>query len=227
MTDEQNRAKIERIVAAAREDYGVALPIWVMRVHRRWDKVPGYIDEFVSRSGVTDPFKVRIARKFGLVYAAGVIAVKSKFMPWTLDFVFDVVNRLMNRALANVVDEVTPKKVVRALRRATVGKDKLPWLPSDRRLGLGDRSLVGFKYRKRDRPLIALRREALPKLTGLPESSETIIDMLGKAGVLEKGHGGKATQQIPFTLVTPRGREQKSLRMVVVDAKKLSNSSAA
>lgn len=86
---------------------------------------------------------------------------------------------------------------------------------------------MGFKYRKRDRPLIALRREALPKLTGLPESSETIIDMLGKAGVLEKGHGGKATQQIPFTLVTPRGREQKSLRMVVVDAKKLSNSSAA
>ena len=80
-TEEQNRALIERIVAAAREDHGVALPPWVMKVYRRRDKVPGYIDEYVQRTGLTDPAQVRVARKFGLVYAAGAIAASCDFMP--------------------------------------------------------------------------------------------------------------------------------------------------
>ena len=222
-TEEQNRELIERTVAAARENHGVALPPWVMKVYRRRDKISGFIDEYVQRTGLTDPAQVRVARKFGLVYAAGTIAARCHFMPWTVDFVFDVVNRLMNRALQNVVNDLTPYGAVRALRKATIGKSKLPVLKS-RRLDLGDQPIVGFKFDKRGRRLIALRRETLPKLMGLSDSSETIIRMLVDAGVIETGHGGKTTQQIPFTQVTARGSEVKSLRMVVVDPEKLSRS---
>ena len=127
----------------------------------------------------------------------------------------------MNRALQNVVNDLTPHGAVRALRKATIGKGKLPVLKG-RRLNLGDQPVVGFKFDKRGQRLIALRRETLPKLMGLTDSSETIIRMLAEAGVIEMGHGGKTTQQVPFTQVTSRGSEPKSLRMVVVDPKKLS-----
>ncbi|RYC28796.1 hypothetical protein D3273_27430 [Lichenibacterium minor] len=192
-------------------------------VRKRKDKIPVYIDDFVLRSAITDPYQVRIARKFGLVFAAGAIAAKTKFMPWTVDFVYDVVHGLMRRAFESVVHELTPSRAVAALRAAVQGKGKLPMLKS-RSLHLASGSIVGFRYRKSGRKMIAIRRERLPTLMGLTESSETIISMLVKAGAIETGHGGKTTQQVPFTLVTARGRENKSLRMVVVDATKLSPS---
>ena len=219
-TEEQNRDLIERITTAARDNYGVALPAWVMRVNRRKDRIPRYIDDYVRRTGLTDAYHVRIAKKFGLVYAAGAIAAKTKTMPWDVEFVFDVVHRLMNRALANVANELTPQRAVNALRKASSGKGNLPVLKK-RHLHLDQGPIVGFRFQKENRKMIALRREALPNLLGVPESSETIIRMLEKAGVIETGHGGKTTQQVPFTLVTAGGKEAKSLRMVVVDAAKL------
>ena len=223
-TEEQNRELIEQLIGVAHENYGVVLPKWIRIIRKRKDKVPAYIDEFVLRSGITDPYQVRIARKFGLVFAAGAIAARTKFMPWTVDFVYDVVHSLMARAFESVVYELTPSRAVALLRTAVLGKGKLPSLKK-RRLRHTSSSIGGFIYKKKGHLKIALRRESLPALMGLHESSKTIISMLVKAGVIETGHGGKITQQVPFTLVTARGEEAKSLRMIVVDATKLSRSS--
>ena len=221
MSQEQARELIERITDTVSKNYGKVLPRWVGRVHAHREAIPFLINRFIQKAGIIDPYQVRIARKFGLVYAAGTIACKKKFMPWNEEFVFEVVNLLMRRSLSNVIEDISPLRVVKSLFDAVGDKGKLPWLNAERQLKIPDGQVRGFRWRKKGRVLIAIRRDILPGLVGLSQSSDTIIRLLGEAGVLEKGHGGKTTQQIPFTLVTSKGEEEKSLRMLVIDRKKL------
>jgi hypothetical protein len=89
ITPEFARAELTRLRDACRRNHGVAIAPYVQYLAKHWDKLPGFINkriaEFVERLRARELSNVdhHAAKNFGLVYAAGRLAVMAKVLPWS------------------------------------------------------------------------------------------------------------------------------------------------
>jgi putative DNA primase/helicase len=86
-SDEDWNAWVAEAAKVSVAVYGTALPEFVRRfidAGIKDDEVRGLIDKFVAARGLTDPHGQvrRVARKFGLIAAAGELAIKLGVLPW-------------------------------------------------------------------------------------------------------------------------------------------------
>ena len=167
------------------------------------------LDEFVSfASPVKNAPENRMAAKFGLAFAAGVLALEARILPWTREFVKEVCLAGYTLALNefNRYREDAPDGMER-LRAAINDRTLFPQLAINKKLSrvafelMGGLALIvgGVKY-------IAVRDQYLVSLMGSRTRADALIKSLNASGKLVSGHGGKATVQLALKIVNTDGK---------------------
>ena len=91
----ENRGElIKKIEAAISQNHGVLIDAWVLFLlscdHSA--RIRSMVEKFVELTGAGENgLEARFARKFGVIYAAGLLAVKGGLLPWSVDWVSRVV----------------------------------------------------------------------------------------------------------------------------------------
>ena len=177
------------------------------------------IEEFVSKVDVFSAHEGRVARKFGLVYAAGQIAVEAGFLkPWENKGVpLRVTRRLFELAISKIDEE--PTKLVSLLAEALQNHSIIPVQKGRAVLGEGE-PFIALRFRRSGKNFIGLRVEELSNLSEGLGGVRSITTLLND--ILEKGHGGKRTQQLNVSIFNEDGTlVTKKPRVLVVRRKKL------
>lgn len=91
---EDSAEVIAKIESAITENHGVLLDAWIKFLLSKDQsaRVRSLVAEFVKMTaGGERGLETRIARKFGVMYAAGVIAIEAGLLPWPVDWARDAV----------------------------------------------------------------------------------------------------------------------------------------
>ncbi|WP_162239184.1 DUF927 domain-containing protein [Methylobacterium sp. Leaf89] len=209
-----------RLIAALegglKDHHGRVMGRWLDRVWANRGRVNDLMDDFVAHVEPADAFQRRIARKFGLIYAAGMIAVETDFLPWDRDVPLIATTRLYHRAMS-AMQVGCPREALVALRDALLNPEVFPQVGSCQELVLQPENRVaGFHFRRAGEDLIAIRRERLGSVLDGLADVEALIAALEQAGVLDGGHGGRRGQQVRVSIIgRTEGRIEKPRCLVM------------
>jgi hypothetical protein len=140
---------IKKIETAISQNHGVMMDAWIhfLLSDDHSEQIRGMVDKFVEMTaGGENGLEARFARKFGIVYAAGLLSVKAGLLPWSTDWVAKAVRYCYDLA-RNTRDpdaravETALKAIARALKikgrfpRHDAKQRQMPVMP-ERALGL-------------------------------------------------------------------------------------------
>lgn len=210
----------ERLGKACQANYGYPLREWLEYVvdHQddMGDEIQRHIQRFVAKlcphaGGV----ERRIARKFGLIYAAGRIATDQGLLPWDESHALKVAGKLFRRARnasngGRVQVDLLLKGLaeVQASRYPAFTKGTMPSFATDK-------ALKGYRVRDWDVERLCIRLEALETLYHTDIAS--VLLRLKEIGAMESGQDGRSAKQ---RWVKVAGRMQKA-RMLVINLDRL------
>lgn len=196
---------IARLELGMKRHHGRALGRWLDHVWAHRGRVNGLIEEFVETVQPADAYHGRIARKFGLIYATGTIAVGTGFLPWKAGLPLSVVRRLYRRALA-ALQEGCPVEALVALREALLDPAVFPDIGAAKELVLDDDRVAGFRFSRAEGEFVAIRQEKLSAVLGKTTVPAVLIGALEEAGVIEGGHGARRGKQLHVRLISRANR---------------------
>ncbi|TXN24523.1 DUF927 domain-containing protein [Methylobacterium sp. WL30] len=191
---------IAQLEAGMKRHYGRALGRWLDHVWTHRERVNGLIEDFVTAMQPADAYHGRIAGKFGLIYATGIIAVETGFLPWKADLPLRVVRRLYRGALT-ALQEGCPVEALVALRDALCDPAVFPDIGTTRELVLNDNRVAGFRFSRAEGEFVAIRQESLRAVLGKTMDPSALIGALAEAGVVEGGHGARRGKQLHVRLI--------------------------
>ncbi len=121
---------ISMIEDAISENHGVLFDAWVefLLSNDQSAQVRSLVDEFVEMTaGGENGLETRIARKFGVMYAAGLIAVEAGLLPWSADWVSNAVRYCYDLARSTRdPDAAAVKAGLKAIARALKIEKRIP-----------------------------------------------------------------------------------------------------
>lgn len=213
---------IKRLEDGLLRHHGRAMGRWINHVWAHRERVNGLIEDFLDAVQPTDAYEGRIARKFGLIYATGTIALQTGFLPWKKGTPISVVRCLYHRALA-ALQVGCPVEALVALRNALEDPRVFPAIGTAKELVLDDDQMVGFHFSQAGQEYVAIRQDRLQALLGKITEPEVLIGALEEAGVIEAGHGGRKGKQLHVKLISRTdGRIIAKPRCLVMKAVALS-----
>lgn len=191
---------LKRIERDLKRQYGTAIPIWVKHIQNNdpTDKIATLITKFVEGAVPTGsgPEK-RLASKFGLIYAAGIMASSAGLVPWKKQFVRQVVTTCYDLARAGL--ETAAKNADAGLKKfeqVVSDKARFPFLSTASIISKeASEEMLGFRTKKGDQLLLAVLGKRLTRITGNPGITTQLLNDLKHKGILLEGHGGTQTRQ--------------------------------
>ena len=179
------------------------------------------IRRFETKTGPHVGVEGRIARKFGLLYAAGKLAVDAGLVHWPVNLPLQATMTLYRRAkelrlgrdapldeaFGKLIDAIGDQALVRAVA------------PGERLRVKDESQLVGVRYRQNGKTIIGLRKQGVASLVGAP-MVRRVFERLSKRGAIIKGHGGKTTQQLRIELNIGGSTDRKP-RFLMIDPERL------
>jgi hypothetical protein len=212
-----------KLESALKKNHGVLLHPWIEHLlstdlRRRLRKL---IRRFETRTGPHNGVEMRIARKFGLLYAAGKLAVDAGLLHWPSDLPLQATMTLYHRARELRLGRDAPlDEAFGKLLEALGDRVQVPVVALGNRLNVKDeKTFVGVRVRQNGKPVIGLRQKGVSNLVGAP-MVRRVFERLSKRGAIIKGHGGKTTQQLRVEL-NIGGSTEKKPRFLVIDPKRL------
>ncbi|MEA1831275.1 DUF927 domain-containing protein [Methylobacterium durans] len=192
---------INMLEKGLKRHHGRVLGRWLTLVWKHRERVNGLIANFVSLAQPNDAYERRIARKFGLIYAAGMIGVRTGFLPWEAGLPNEVVLKLYHGARAAMQVGCAREAIV-ALAEALNDAAMFPDIGTAKELILDhDAAMVGFRFSKAGDEFVAIRQDGLGALLDKTAEPEALISALAEAGVIELGHGGRRGKQLHVQLI--------------------------
>jgi hypothetical protein len=190
---------VRDLATALTESYGVVFRRWVRTLMKKdpSKRVGKLIDRFVEHVKPQGAHERRIAEKFGLLYAAGRMAVEDGLLPWDSGLPPSATSRLYRRAITQEVHpSATLKEDLRALTQAVRSEERCPRIANGETLEIDDvRVVIGARCKHHGKRIIALRHDGLTAVISDPERADALLRHLQRKGALQPGHGGKAAQQ--------------------------------
>jgi hypothetical protein len=214
--------RLERGIA---QNYGIVFPLWVkfLLATDRSKQLVELVESFVRRmAGHGNGWDARYARKFGVLYAVGRLAVEAGILPWPRAWPFKAVARCYRRAIGAIRSEqVLADKVIRLLASlATDPKRVVPVQPGGPAvIRFGDLTL-GLLTKYRGKGVLAVRDETLCGLAGSRAVAKTTIKELQLGQLLLGGHGQRRTTQLPVRIYVAEKKIKKP-RFWVIDLQQL------
>jgi hypothetical protein len=161
-----------------------------------------YRDRFAKRvTGPNEEAVARnVARKFGVVYAAGRLAIKFKLVPWKRDELFIAIENVFRDAKTLLPDRERELIKAQATLRAFIDKLK-------RRKHIDDYEVEpGYRATKDKKTRFIVKVEAFNSLFSTDIERQDVLDWLNKSGLIATSSSGKPKYQFKW----PDGRRRRS-----------------
>ena len=121
---------IKKIETAISQNHGVLMDAWIhfLLSDDHSERIRKMVDKFVEMTaGGEHGLEARFARKFGVIYAAGLLAVKAGLLPWSTDWVTQVVRYCYHLARnTRDPDARAVETALKAIARALKIKGRFP-----------------------------------------------------------------------------------------------------
>ena len=213
---------LERGIA---QNYGLIFPLWIeyLLAADRSARLVELVGKFVGR--VTrdgDGWDKRYARKFGINYAVGQLAVEAGILPWPENWPFKAVARCYRRAIRAIrSDQVLADKTIRLVASVSADPARFVQVKTGAPVPIrfGDRTL-GLRTTYRHRKVLAVRDEALRGLAGSRSVAKAVIKELQQQKLLVGGQGGRRTTQLPLK-INVAGKKIDKPRCWLIDLRRL------
>ena len=207
--------------------YGHIMPAWIelLLAENHALKIQEYRAHFAAKVAPDGTgYDKNYAEKFGVLYAAGRLAVEGGILPWPKDLPWQVVRLCYHLAVAASVsaDVLAAKKIKRLVKllkqktrfpKASVAVSKVVAYHAD---------TLGVRIDIKGRSKCAMRKKELSKFAGSPAVAKTMLRKMSAAGALGSGQGTAGTSQ-PGVKVKVGAKTIKP-RFWVIDMKKLRHS---
>ena len=223
------RKTIRAMDSALDKNFGKAVPPWIefIRSSKAETRVPDLITKFVRHAAQSSgAAESRVAAKFGLVYAAGMMALEAKILPWPEEWVLSTILKCFNLARSKLPKNGNETAVKKAgLASLLTNAKSIPTLDVTKPLSRKEeKESIGFRFSKGGAKVVGLKRDSLKTFCG----SEAGVKSLLKSFVSQKiclGNGGvpRAIQvRVHVAVKYPTGRtknEEIKRRVVLLDAR--------
>jgi hypothetical protein len=212
-------AKVERGYA---NNHGHLFPEWVLFLLNkdRSSSIAQLVQNFIDRVGAAnDGWENRFARKFGLVYAALKLGVRSGLLPWPADLPMKVVKKCYRKARrAAQTDRELKREAPQKLMRLITEPGRMINVmrkPATVPIRITSKT-VALQFNDRGTAKLGLLDGALKGVFGSKRAKDLFIAGLRNAGMLAKGHGhaGTVQKRMPIQL---DGHVIKKPRLWVLD----------
>ncbi|OBQ84078.1 DUF927 domain-containing protein [Mesorhizobium sp. WSM3873] len=216
----KERAKAsEDLTNAAKIDYGTALIKWVDYLVSNQDKlealVARHIDKFVDHMcSDNGGVERRIAQKFGLIFAAGRLAIRAGILPWEFSDCDGVMTRIYRSSQEGAKSKISQDDPPSAIWRAIRDKGAYPSFKAGETIEIA-KSCPGFIAGASHKRRLFMSTDALAEL--FPDNLPSTLEELRRLRIALKGDGGKRTRQIRVYIAGHR----KKIRFVVFKLKAL------
>jgi hypothetical protein len=221
----QSAALARQAEEVLQQHYGVFWRAWTRHLMER-EGLEGdlnkLIDRFVAKVQPQPGMDARIARKFGVVYAAGRIATKAGLLPWRSGLPSRTVCRLYGAARDLRRGEFEKKRdVLRALHRAASDPRLFkPASPGATVEITPAGTPYGLIWQLNGQEAIAVRMEALRALCS--EEPDNVVKQLEEAGVTLRGHGNRRARQLRVKILE-KGELIDRPRFLLISAEALAS----
>ena len=215
------KLRIRELEDVIKEYHGVALEPWIKYLLSdvTSEDVNRLIRRFIEKvSPDGTGFDERFAAKFGLVYAAGKLAIRAGILPWPKGFPLEVVEHCYRQARSVIVDfgKMESGAAV-VLLEAAEDRQLFPTVKKGERLPAEvANTWAGIQRQIDGCEILAVRGDHLSRIVGSAEAAAQLVIYLKREGMLLEGHGGKLTRQIPIRIEGSK-RNSVKMRFYVVD----------
>jgi Domain of unknown function (DUF927) len=222
---EEGKVLTKRLERGIAQNFGLIFPLWIeyLLAADQSKQLIELVEKFVMRmAGHGDGWDARYARKLGVLYAVGRLAVKAGILLWPKTWPFKAVARCYRRAIGAIrSDHVLADKTIRLL--ATLSTDPKRFVrvkPGGQAvIRFGDRTL-GLRTKYRGKGVLAVRDETLRGLAGSRAVAKTIITQFQMRQLLLGGHGQRRTTQLPVRILVAKKKIKKP-RFLLIDLQRL------
>jgi hypothetical protein len=209
----------EQLKDACANQHGTAIRAYISALIRRRDHlqhiVQKYCNAFVTAASADRRFDNRyalIARNFGLMHAAGRLAIEAGILPWKRRHLHDVLQRRLAAVIAHLRSfQVTPQAIRRILRRRLCSSAVV-----QRTYGMHlAPSKSGFWHKVDDEIVFTIRAKAFRRWFGDVSYARSALLWLHESGLLRLGKrhvlvSAKSTDWAERTPRWPDGSVQRS-----------------
>ncbi len=214
-------AKLERGYS---NHHGHIIPQWVLYLMQKKSskRVLELTNEFIEHAAAgRNGWEKRFALKFGLVYAAMVLAVRARLLPWPRDLPLKVATECYRKArnAAKTSQEhiaAASGKLHDLIMNGNRVVDAITSNRSGRPIKIPD-GCVAIRYRKEGQTKIGILDDALLDTLGSKRAKSVFTRKLQKAGLVADGHGhaGTVQERIP---IKRHGKIVRRPRLWVINA---------
>jgi hypothetical protein len=222
---EEGKVLTQRLERGIAQNFGLIFPLWIeyLLAADQSKQLIELVEKFVTRmAGHGDGWDARYARKLGILYAVGRLAIKAGILPWPKAWPFKAVARCYRRAIRAIrSDQVVADKTIRLV--ASLSADPARFVRVKKGapvpIRFGDRTF-GLRTTYRHRKVLAVRDEALRGLAGSRSVAKAVIKELQQQKLLVGGQGGRRTTQLPLK-INVAGKKIDKPRCWLIDLRRL------
>ena len=211
---EEGKVLTQRLERGIAQNFGLIFPLWIeyLLAADQSKQLFELVEKFVTRmAGHGDGWDARYARKLGVLYAVGRLAVKAGILPWPKAWPFKAVAHCYRRAIGAIRSEqILADKVIGVLAsRVTDPNRFVPvQLGGQAAIRFGNLTL-GLLTKYHGKRVLAVRDETLRGLAGSQAVAKTTTKALETGRLLLGGHGQRRTTQLPVQLRIGRKKVKK------------------
>ena len=178
--------------------------------------------EFIEKAEVeAEGWERRFAQKFGLLYAVLRMAIDLGILPWAKSLPFQAVRKCYRLAREGIKSEEQQNHdALRMLKELLSGDKKIAdmGVEGQEKPVKIKQATVAVRYKKKGNAKIGLLEDKLAVFMPSKRARKLFRQRLVSMGILDRGHGGKATAQerVP---IRRGGKVIKKPRFMVIDEK--------
>jgi hypothetical protein len=192
----------DKLVGGMTHNYGVLFQAWIKLLLSKdlSCEVSQKVDFFVGQlSDVDGSYRQRLARKFGLLYAAGQTAVDHGILSWSKDWPLMAASKAYHLACREIfAEEYAAKKKLRILRIKTKHSTRFPKASSTNKPVKFSKGTLGLRCTLKGKHVFGIRDEDLRRFAGDAKTADDMLGILRKAGAIGTGQGHASTKQLPY-----------------------------
>lgn len=212
----------DQMKAACGQSYGHALHRWLryLQEEGRIERATKLIEDWITalKLAPDDALGHRVAKKFGLCYAAGILGIEAKILPWDEAFVGDVVGKLHAEARRSLYPyEADVATGVRKLKKEATTCVKNP-MPRGQTPSFANSMAARMFARAEQEHLIFITKVYFDRLFGSVEAADLGRTKLRAADALILAADGKSTSQVRVKI---GGVATSKKRYLQIDVRKL------
>jgi hypothetical protein len=202
---EKTRELIARLERGISQNYGLIFPLWIefLLAEDRSKRVIQLVNRFIEKTApYGDGWDQRFARKFAILYAAGVLAIEANILPWPRKWPAKAVLHCYRRALSEIRTETDiANDALRIILRLSQNRRRLlRRRPGSTHAVEFKANTLGLRYTYNGKQVCALRDDKLVSLAGSTAVAKQMVRSLSASGALLGGQGHARTTQLPVSI---------------------------